>query len=1031
MFDVPTIEDEADDSDQSSDEEHNIGISDNIAINGDDARDLTFKDPTPVTIPVPDTHPTVLVDPSVRKRLQTIFFLLTFWRSSFNVTRRQYRSLLLIIQLIFAVEDPKTKTTKLTERKLDNAIGLTGLADGGFERHVVCTGYGCWKVYGKAKFTTVSMTSHEADETYNTLVPLTCDNDLGKGDTQGICGEQVGCKVIVDGEAKFTPKVVMCYAPLITCLGRMLMRPNIVDKLKEWQTRRAHQGIYRDMYDGRVWRQFWTRHAKPFQEAGRVERGPQIRRLALGLMLNVDWFQPFKHVQYSVGVVYWTIVNLPRAERYLPGNVIITHILPTGKEKGVNMNNVLRASVQQLILLCRPGGVCFTTPDGQLRVAAYLICVSCDQPAARKICGFVAVGGTTCCTRCSKKMERVQSLLKPLITKGKRMGEKNMKASCGGFSDADLKEYKRLERTHAQHCDDGDRWLRALNESQRKQLLHDTGSKYSILSLLSYFDLIRHTTIDPMHNILMGSANKTIKHFKRIGILTGPIIIELQHIINSVKLPRDVSSIRFKVAAGFSRMTADQYKVFWTVFAEALLTRERLGSKFTAGMREMVRALATMCRLTAATILTTLQIGELKTNIIKFCREYEIAFGEACVTINQHLHLHLPDIFLDFGPSPAFNLFGMERMNGVLGVIPNNVYAIEVCIMTLLLRMTALTNLPSHKGGHIDLPPVARRIYELLVASWTGTSDDSPNDSLRSTFDTVAQEIPLWMVSKLSVPMPHDEAQDEPVNAMPQHWPCASNGFERTLAVLHKCNRSVEFITFKKGKVMRDVAAYLQKLLHLGSGEELGLPLVITTSSEMSIAGQRFQCATKRSSRKAQCLIAHGFKGKTDEYKSHRGLQHAPYPAQLQELLHLTISNVNKSAPLNEALQRLVGPDVAMSTQQGAGIGGDDIVHYKLTVAYVRWYTVHHRYKGFTTEPVMGRALSDEAKVGGLITLSPRVTRPPTEIEVIHWSTYNAAFEADGWSSIVPLKSIVGRFAALPFAEKTFAVLPLPRRVYF
>ena len=34
------------------------------------------------------------------------------------------------------------------------------------------------------------------------------------------------------------------------------------------------------------------------------------------LTLNVDWFQPYKHIQYSVGSIYLTIQNLPREERY-------------------------------------------------------------------------------------------------------------------------------------------------------------------------------------------------------------------------------------------------------------------------------------------------------------------------------------------------------------------------------------------------------------------------------------------------------------------------------------------------------------------------------------------------------------------------------------------------------------------------------------------------------------------------------------------------------------------------------------------
>ena len=31
------------------------------------------------------------------------------------------------------------------------------------------------------------------------------------------------------------------------------------------------------------------------------------------LMLNIDWFKPFEHMQYSIGVIYLVIQNLPRS----------------------------------------------------------------------------------------------------------------------------------------------------------------------------------------------------------------------------------------------------------------------------------------------------------------------------------------------------------------------------------------------------------------------------------------------------------------------------------------------------------------------------------------------------------------------------------------------------------------------------------------------------------------------------------------------------------------------------------------------
>ena len=48
----------------------------------------------------------------------------------------------------------------------------------------------------------------------------------------------------------------------------------------------------------------------------------------IGLSLNVDSFRPFKHSPYSVGVIYFVLLNLPQKIRYLPDHVIVAGIIP-------------------------------------------------------------------------------------------------------------------------------------------------------------------------------------------------------------------------------------------------------------------------------------------------------------------------------------------------------------------------------------------------------------------------------------------------------------------------------------------------------------------------------------------------------------------------------------------------------------------------------------------------------------------------------------------------------------------------------
>ena len=45
------------------------------------------------------------------------------------------------------------------------------------------------------------------------------------------------------------------------------------------------------------------------------------------LTLNIDWFQPFTHIEYSIGAIYLAIQNLPHNERFKEENIILAGAL--------------------------------------------------------------------------------------------------------------------------------------------------------------------------------------------------------------------------------------------------------------------------------------------------------------------------------------------------------------------------------------------------------------------------------------------------------------------------------------------------------------------------------------------------------------------------------------------------------------------------------------------------------------------------------------------------------------------------------
>ena len=66
------------------------------------------------------------------------------------------------------------------------------------------------------------------------------------------------------------------------------------------------------------------------------------------LILNIHWFQQFKHSTYSIGAMYVAIANLPRNERYLTDNVLLVGIIPGPKEPKLDINTYLKPLVSDL-----------------------------------------------------------------------------------------------------------------------------------------------------------------------------------------------------------------------------------------------------------------------------------------------------------------------------------------------------------------------------------------------------------------------------------------------------------------------------------------------------------------------------------------------------------------------------------------------------------------------------------------------------------------------------------------------------------
>ena len=92
------------------------------------------------------------------------------------------------------------------------------------------------------------------------------------------------------------------------------------------------------------------------------------------------------------------------------------------------------------------------------------------------------------------------------------------------------------------------------------------------------------------------------------------------------------------------------------------------------------------CRILCKQCLSLTDVELAHHMLLRFCTKVECFYGNHVITPNMHLHVHLKEMLLDYGPSQELWLFSYERYNGLLGKQPTNNKVIEPQLMQKFLR---------------------------------------------------------------------------------------------------------------------------------------------------------------------------------------------------------------------------------------------------------------------------------------------------------------------------------------------------------
>lgn len=476
----------------------------------------------------------------------------------------------------------------------------------------------------------------------NTSTNITCSERLQYSDK--ICGTELLRKLKCGKKYKFIPKKVYVYRSVKTSLSRLFQRNGFLTDIEHWRSRVPVQNVMSDVYDGNIW--------KELSNPGQFLSNPY----SLCLRLNIDWFRIYKHVNYSVGLIYLVVDNLPRHKRFNIDNIIIVGCIPGPKEPKLTVNPFLKPLVDELLELWN--GIFIKTESifGITPVRCMLTSISADIPATRKLCGFFSHNARRGCSKCLKEFEHFQFGSKP------------------DYSGYDSSSWS--SRHHISHMDILGQIKQAKSASEKHQLQRAWGVRYSELVRLPYLDLIRYHVVDPMHNLLLGTAKYTMSVWKEESYFSSVDYQTMQENVDKIRVPKYLGRIPHKVESQLSSLTADQWKNWVLVYSMPVL-RSVLPPEHLQCWSLFVEA----CSLLLKPILTINDVTKGDMKIIQFCKHYELLYGKSKCTPNMHLHLHLKQCLLDYGPVQSFWCFPFERFNGVFESFQKNWICPELQIM--------------------------------------------------------------------------------------------------------------------------------------------------------------------------------------------------------------------------------------------------------------------------------------------------------------------------------------------------------------
>ena len=171
----------------------------------------------------------------------------------------------------------------------------------------------------------------------------------------------------------------------------------------------------------------------------------------------------------------------------------------------------------------------------------------------------------------------------------------------------------------------------------------------------------------------------------KTGTLTKQNLKKIEERLKLFNVPNDVGRLPSQISSSYGSFTANQWKN-WICVYSCIILKDILSSEHFRCWQLFVRSCVILCSYS----IDENAISSADLFLQQFCCIFMRLYGPDKCTFNMHLHLHLKQMLLDFGPAHSTWCYAFERFNGILGSYYTNYKAIEPQIMQRFLEQQGI-----------------------------------------------------------------------------------------------------------------------------------------------------------------------------------------------------------------------------------------------------------------------------------------------------------------------------------------------------